>query len=40
MKQPAEARAAYEYLVKNFPDTDAGRLAKQGLDRMSRVAKP
>ena len=31
--QPDKARAAYEFVVKNFPDSDAGRIAKQRLDR-------
>ena len=34
--QPDKAREAYEDAVKSFPDTDAGRLAKQRLDGLSR----
>ncbi len=30
------ARDAWEYAVKTFPDTDAGRLAKQRLDQIKR----
>jgi tol-pal system protein YbgF len=31
-----EARSAFEYVVKTYPETDAGRLAKQNLDRLNR----
>jgi TolA-binding protein len=30
------AREAWEHVVKTSPDTDAGRLARQGLDRIKR----
>ena len=30
------ARDAWEHVVKANPDTDAGRLAKQGLERIKR----
>lgn len=36
LKDVAGARAAWEYVVKTAPDTDAGRLAKQGLDKLKR----
>ena len=32
--QPDQARAAWEMVVKAFPESDAGRLAKQNLDRL------
>ena len=31
------ARASWEAVAKTFPDSDPGRLAKQGLDRLSRA---
>ena len=31
------ARASWEAAAKSFPDSDAGRLAKQNLDRLSRA---
>jgi TolA-binding protein len=37
--QPDRARTAYEYAVKAFPDTDAGRLAKQRLDGLNRRSR-
>ena len=30
------ARQAWEYAVKNFPDSDAGRLSKQRLDQLRK----
>ena len=30
------ARESWDTAVKNFPDSDAGRLAKQNLDRVAR----
>ena len=30
------ARASWEFLVKNHPESEAGRLAKQNLDRLGR----
>ena len=32
-------RIPFDYVVKNFPDTDAGRIAKQNLDRLNRRAR-
>lgn len=37
MNQPDRARQAYDYLVKNLGETDAGRLAKQRLDALNRA---
>ncbi len=37
--QTDQARESFEYVIKTFPDSDAGRLAKQSLDRLAR-AKP
>jgi tol-pal system protein YbgF len=34
--QTDAARASYEFGLKNYPDTDGARLARQGLDRISR----
>ena len=31
-----KAREAFEFVVKTYPDSDAGRLAKQNLDRLTR----
>lgn len=31
------ARASWEAVAKSFPESDAGRLAKQGLDRLGRT---
>ena len=36
LKQPDKAREAFEFVVKNFPDTDTGRLAKEKLDQMRK----
>jgi tol-pal system protein YbgF len=36
LKQPDRARESFEAVVKNFPDSDAARLAKQALDRLNR----
>jgi tol-pal system protein YbgF len=36
MNQPDRARESYEFAVKNFTDSDAGRLAKQRLDALNR----
>jgi tol-pal system protein YbgF len=33
------ARAAWEQVVKGYPDSDAARLAKQALDRVNRPAR-
>ncbi len=37
LNQPDRARQAYDYLVKNLGETDAGRLAKQRLDALNRA---
>jgi tol-pal system protein YbgF len=34
--QTDAARASYEFTVTTYPDSDAGRLAKQSLDRLGR----
>jgi tol-pal system protein YbgF len=34
--QTDAARASYEAVIMSFPDSDAGRLAKQNLDRLGR----
>lgn len=36
LKDVSGARAAWEFVVKTAPDTDPGRLAKQGLDKLKR----
>ena len=38
--QPEAAKASFEFAVKNYPETDGGRLAKQGLDRLNLKAPP
>jgi tol-pal system protein YbgF len=38
--QADRARESYEQAIKNFPDTDAARLAKQSLDRLNRGRPP
>jgi len=38
MGQMDAARASWETAVKSYPDSDAGRLARQSLDRISRRA--
>ena len=38
--QPDAARASWETVAKSFPDSDAGRLAKQNLDRLGRTQQP
>jgi tol-pal system protein YbgF len=40
MKQVDRARESYEAAMKNFPDTDAARLAKQALDRLNKGRPP
>lgn len=35
--QADEARGSWEAVAKNFPDSDAGRLAKQNIDRLGRT---
>jgi tol-pal system protein YbgF len=37
---PDAARAAWEAVVKSFPESDAARLAKQALDRINRPQPP
>jgi TolA-binding protein len=34
--QVDKAKEAFDYVVRAYPDSDAGRLAKQNLDRLSR----
>jgi TolA-binding protein len=34
-----KAREAFDHVVKAYPDSDAGRLAKQNLDRLNRRAR-
>jgi tol-pal system protein YbgF len=34
--QPDRARETFALLVKNFPDSDAARLAKQAIERLNR----
>ena len=36
MDKPELARESYEYAVMNFPDTDAGRLSRQAIERLDR----
>ncbi len=36
LDETERARESYEHVVVNFPDSDAGRLAKQALDRLDR----
>jgi TolA-binding protein len=36
LKDAAGARAAWEYIIKNYPESDIRRLAQQGLDRMKK----
>ena len=36
LKDVNGARTAWEFAVKTYPDTDAGRLARQGLDKLKR----
>jgi len=36
LKNVSGARTAWEFVVKTAPDTDPGRLAKQGLDKLKR----
>jgi tol-pal system protein YbgF len=38
--QTDAARASWETVSKSFPDSDAGRLAKQNLDRLGRTQQP
>ena len=40
LQQPDLARASYDQLIKLYPETSSARLAKQALDRLSRVAAP
>lgn len=39
LKQTDRARESWETIIKLFPDSDASRLAKQGLDRLSRPGR-
>ena len=38
--QSDRARESWEYVVKNFPNSDAGRLARQRLDQIIRRDPP
>jgi len=38
LKRPDEARAAFEYLVKTYPESSAASLAKQGLAQLGPPA--
>jgi len=38
--QTAEARTSWEAVIKAFPESDAARLAKQGLDKINRSTPP
>jgi tol-pal system protein YbgF len=38
--QPDRAKESWETLIKNFPDSDLARLAKQQLDRLNRGRPP
>jgi len=38
LKRPEEARAAFEYVVKTYPDSSAASLAKQGLAQLGPPA--
>jgi TolA-binding protein len=40
LQQYDRARESYEQVVKNHADSDAARLAKQNLDRLSRGKPP
>ena len=40
MKDLDAARESWEFVIKNHPDTDAARLAKQNLDRIGPPKKP
>jgi len=37
--QVPQARESFAFVVKNYPDSDAGRLAKQALDKINRPSK-
>jgi tol-pal system protein YbgF len=37
--QVQQAKESFEYAAKNFPDSDAGRLARQALDRLSKIVR-
>ena len=34
------ARASWEYVIRTWPESDAARLAKQNLDRVSTARRP
>jgi tol-pal system protein YbgF len=38
--QTDAARASWEFAAMTYPESDAGRLAKQGLDRLGRAPAP
>jgi tol-pal system protein YbgF len=37
LAQVPQARESFEFVAKTYPDSDAGRLAKQALDRLGRI---
>jgi tol-pal system protein YbgF len=37
LNQPDRARESWQAVIEKFPDSDASRLAKQGLDRLART---
>ena len=39
LNQADKARQSYDLLVKNYPDSDAGRLARQAVERLNRPAR-
>ena len=40
MKDLDAARESWEFVIQNYPDSDAARLAKQNLDRIGSTKKP
>jgi tol-pal system protein YbgF len=40
LKDLEAARASWEFVIKSWPESDAARLAKQNLDRVSTARKP
>ena len=40
LKDVEAARASWEFVIKSWPESDAARLAKQMLDRVSTARKP
>ena len=37
--QVPQAQESFDFVVKTYPDSNAGRLAKQALDRLNRVPR-